>query len=347
MEIFGEVVTKTYVDWSRDEHLREWAALQVISAARPDLVPVPIGLEEPEPEREPELEGKRRPGLEGELGAGSERELGRGLGSGPEPGVASGLGPRPEPGPEWERAGSESGLESQREPGAAGLERGRELRQRPESGVELGARALGKVRAGAGRPVVVMSRLAGVPMGGCLSAAQLDGLRVALDALWSVPSEGVESIDCGRFVARVRRSVVSWDGGGVIAEAHEVAREWLAGADADELVEPRVPVIGHGDPNLANYLWDGERVRIIDFEDSGRSDLAVELANLVEHLASRGTDWRPFLSRYDVDAERLRAARRLFAAFWLTLIRPGGPSAHRNPPGTAEAQAERLLGLLR
>jgi aminoglycoside phosphotransferase (APT) family kinase protein len=197
------------------------------------------------------------------------------------------------------------------------------------------------------RPVVVMSRLAGVPMGGCLSVEQMVGLQAALDALWSVPAEGLEPIDFGGLVTRVRQAVSCWNGEGVIAEAHAAAGEWLAGSAADELVEPRDVVIGHGDPNLANYLWDGKRVRIIDFEDAGRADLAVELANLVEHLASRGTDWKGFLAQYQVDAERLLSARRLWAAFWLTLIRPGGPSAHRNPPGTAELQAERLLSLLR
>ncbi|MGC4944232.1 phosphotransferase family protein [Kribbella sp. DT2] len=191
-----------------------------------------------------------------------------------------------------------------------------------------------------------MSRLPGWALGGALSAAQLDGLQVALDALWSVRSGEVEPIDFEGFVARVRRGISSWDGGGLVGEAHRAAGEWLAGTAVDALVEPAHPVIGHGDPNLANYLWDGERVRIIDFEDAGGSDLAVELANLVEHLASRGTDWSAFLGRYPVDAERLADARRLFAAFWLTLIRPGGPSAHRNPPGTAERQAERFLGLL-
>jgi thiamine kinase-like enzyme len=89
-------------------------------------------------------------------------------------------------------------------------------------------------------------------------------------------------------------------------------------------------------------------VRIVDFEDAGQSDLAVELANLVEHIASRdnGNRWTAFLERFPVDPGRLRAARCLFAAFWLTLLRPGGVSADRNPPGTAELQAERVLGLL-
>jgi hypothetical protein len=30
------------------------------------------------------------------------------------------------------------------------------------------------------------------------------------------------------------------------------------------------PVFGQGDGNLANFLWDSDRVRLVDFEDSGR-----------------------------------------------------------------------------
>jgi len=45
-------------------------------------------------------------------------------------------------------------------------------------------------------------------------------------------------------------------------------------------------VLGQGDGNLANFLWDGGQVRIVDFEDSGPSDRAFELAVLVEHLSA-------------------------------------------------------------
>jgi hypothetical protein len=43
---------------------------------------------------------------------------------------------------------------------------------------------------------------------------------------------------------------------------------------------------------------------------------------------------------------RLRDFRRLSALFWLILLRPGGPASARNPPGTLERQAQRLLCLL-
>ncbi|SEG99641.1 Phosphotransferase enzyme family protein [Nonomuraea solani] len=50
------------------------------------------------------------------------------------------------------------------------------------------------------------------------------------------------------------------------------------------------PVFGAGDGNLANFLWDGTRVRIVDFEDSGHSDLAYEVAEPqpARHLRAAG-----------------------------------------------------------
>jgi hypothetical protein len=38
--------------------------------------------------------------------------------------------------------------------------------------------------------------------------------------------------------------------------------------------------------------------------------------------------------------------RRLFAAFWVMRLLPGGDAYQRNPPGTFERQASRLLDLL-
>lgn len=105
-------------------------------------------------------------------------------------------------------------------------------------------------------------------------------------------------------------------------------------------------MLGHTDPNLANYLWDGHRIRIVDFEDAGRSDPEFELADLVEHLAARRTDWTGFLAMFDHDSDRLLDARRLFAIFWLDMLHPGGPAERRNPPSALDQQAERVLDLL-
>jgi aminoglycoside phosphotransferase (APT) family kinase protein len=206
----------------------------------------------------------------------------------------------------------------------------------------LGPTPLGRTGA-AGTPSISMTVVPGVPLSGALTQPQLDALADALRALWSIPPGNLAPIDMPALVDRVRTGLaVLRDVPGVIGSA---ARAWLD--TAYELTDVRDPVVAHGDPNLENYLWDGTRIRIVDFEDAGRGDLAVELANLVEHLSGRGTDWTGFAERFAVDPERFHAARCLWAAFWLTLIGPGGPSAARNPPGTAEAQARRVLTLVR
>src|SRR5262245_61522837 len=40
-------------------------------------------------------------------------------------------------------------------------------------------------------PSVTMSRITGAPLDGPLSPAQLDGLKLALDRMWSVPAAGL------------------------------------------------------------------------------------------------------------------------------------------------------------
>ncbi|WP_410787051.1 aminoglycoside phosphotransferase family protein [Kribbella sp. C-35] len=192
-------------------------------------------------------------------------------------------------------------------------------------------------------PWITMTLLPGHPLEGPLTPTQTTALGNAIETLWSTPFDGLKPIDLTALVDRTRSGLVALrDTDGVIVEA---ARTWLDNEPPDLTAVPD-PVVAHGDPNLANYLWDGERVRIVDFEDAGSGDRTVELANLVEHLSWRETDPTPLVRRFAVDPERFQAARCLWAGFWLTLIGPGGPSAHRNPPGTAEAQAQRVLRLV-
>ncbi len=106
------------------------------------------------------------------------------------------------------------------------------------------------------------------------------------------------------------------------------------------------PVVGHSDPNLANYLSDGAIVRIVDFEDAGISTVEYELASLVEHLASRDGDWSAFLARFDVDAAQLLADRRLTAALWLHFLTAQQNLSYQNPPDIVRRQAERFLALM-
>jgi hypothetical protein len=55
------------------------------------------------------------------------------------------------------------------------------------------------------------------------------------------------------------------------------------------------------------------------------------------------------LDRFDLnpgERQQITQLLRLFAAFWVMRLRPGGSAYRRNPPGTFERQASRLLGLL-
>ena len=111
-------------------------------------------------------------------------------------------------------------------------------------------------------------------------------------------------------------------------------------------------MFAQGDPNLANHLWDCHRVHLVDFEASGRGDRATELADFVEHVtvwAHAGIDAEAFLDRFELcpgERQQVTQLRRLFAAFWVMRLLPGGSAHRRNPPGTFERQASRLLDLL-
>jgi hypothetical protein len=72
-----------------------------------------------------------------------------------------------------------------------------------------------------------------------------------------------------------------------VARAHAAAVGWLdhRPAERDSSTGHRT-VLGHGDPCLANFLWDAGQVRLVDFEDSGPSDRAFELAILTEHISA-------------------------------------------------------------
>lgn len=45
----------------------------------------------------------------------------------------------------------------------------------------------------------------------------------------------------------------------------------------------------------------------------------------------------------DPQRRRLAGFRRLFATFWLLMLLPGNPAHRRNPPGTLERQAARVV----
>ncbi|WP_331746224.1 aminoglycoside phosphotransferase family protein (plasmid) [Streptomyces sp. NBC_00846] len=211
-------------------------------------------------------------------------------------------------------------------------------------------------------PVVVMSRLPGEPLRGqLLSEQQLKALAVATSEMYAaVPAGALEKIPVRpgqqhELIAKIRawtpraRPRVSTE----VGKAMDCGLDWLARSGFEQLASPDVPqVFGPGDGNLANYLWDGSRVRIVDFEESGLSDRPFELAEITEHVASwvdQPLDVEKFLDQFDMSATeraRLLACRRLLALVWLFLLSFDAPQRPRNPPGTAERQADRLSRLL-
>ncbi|MGX1852306.1 phosphotransferase [Streptomyces sp. NPDC055299] len=215
----------------------------------------------------------------------------------------------------------------------------------------------------ADEPVVVMSRLAGVPMRGrALSDEQVGALAAALHRLHAaVPPEALGQVPprpdlAAELVARIRRWTPRTrpDVSGPVAQAMDAGLAWLASAHLDEPGPPAVPrVLGAGDGNLANFLWDGSTVRIVDFEDSGRSDRPFELAEITEHVASwaeHPLDVSSFLGHFALtraERGRLREYRRLLALVWLFLLLFDARNGNRrNPADAVERQSRRLRDLL-
>jgi Ser/Thr protein kinase RdoA (MazF antagonist) len=213
-----------------------------------------------------------------------------------------------------------------------------------------------------GRPVIVMSRLAGASLGGRpLDEEQVVAVAAALDRLHAaVPPCAVDMLPrrlwyVPEAVQQMRKRVEHRPPGlgPAVRRALVLGADWLVSADVARLCEQKVrPVLGNGDGNIANFLWDGTRCVVVDFEDSGGTDRAFEVADLVEHVACGiggvldGDALLRHLALDSGEARRAQQARRLLALYWLIMLLPGAPGHDRNPVGSVDGQAERLLHLL-
>jgi thiamine kinase-like enzyme len=179
-----------------------------------------------------------------------------------------------------------------------------------------------------------MTRLPGEPLHERpVGPAELDALGEAVAALHGVPGgEEYPTTVTGTPTVFVAQVELAAERLGALADdplARRSAarlRAWLDSDDGKVLAAPAPPVFSRGDTNLGNCLWDGRRVRSVDFEYAGRSDAAFDLADLLEHASAHrvGEDaWESLLERFALDAagrRRFRAARRLAAHFWLTIL---------------------------
>jgi Ser/Thr protein kinase RdoA (MazF antagonist) len=208
-------------------------------------------------------------------------------------------------------------------------------------------------------PSIVMSLLPGEPLGRRpLGPAEERALAIAIGRLWQAVPAGLVTSLPGEpdTTAEFTRLVRGWAAAPsdpvtdqTVAQALDRGSAWLARAEmSGTSMAPSATrrVLGHGDADLTNFLWDGELVRIVDFEGAGISDRAFELAMLVEHVSA----WRDgvldaelFASEFDLSVpERVRLTdwRRMAALSWLLRLRSGGD------PGLLQGQARRLLALL-
>lgn len=184
-------------------------------------------------------------------------------------------------------------------------------------------------------PLVAMTLLPGEPLGGqLLTRDQLTALAHALASLFAAsgdyPTGDRWAVDSAP-AALIHRVDTRLAGPTTYPEVEALQTlwwSWRASNDPALLLIPAVPVFAHGDGNIRNCQWDGQRLRLLDFEYSGWSDRAVELATWVEHVQSRPTpdaDWDWFVAQFGLSREewtRLTAARRLLALFWATLFAP-------------------------
>ncbi len=207
-------------------------------------------------------------------------------------------------------------------------------------------------------PHVRMSRVAGRPLSGqAVTPAHLDAVAAAVTRLHAAVPAGVlaglvpqpwlaaGAVNRMRSLSAGRRPAADADE--LSRAAFDAAARWLAGA-ADPGPDPRSPVFGQGDGNLANYLWDGEQIRLVDFEDSGRSDLAFELAVFAEHVSvwhDAEIETGPLLARFELtaaEAARVLFFRRAAAFYWLLRLLDNRDDRRDTP----RRQAGRLLALL-
>ncbi|MEO3799122.1 aminoglycoside phosphotransferase family protein [Nonomuraea sp. B1E8] len=146
----------------------------------------------------------------------------------------------------------------------------------------------------------------------------------------------------------IRRRAAAWQPRGPLdGKAVDEGSRWLESWSPGE--SGVTPAFGAGDGNLANFLWDGSRVRLVDFEDSGRSDVAYEVAEVVEHVSMWVDGEVEIASAFGLSPQeerRMREHRRLHALMWLFLLAHDSPESPRNPPGTFERQAGRVLAAL-
>ena len=212
-------------------------------------------------------------------------------------------------------------------------------------------------------PVVVMSWVEGQGRhAGELDPDDLATIVAAHRALHRLSADSVPPAISNSLtaIARTLEMMSTWDDAAPhlrdepqkVHAAGRAARCWLELEEPDLFAGGPPEVLGRGDPNLTNYLWVGERVTMIDFEDAGGIDPAIELADFFEHASSRALSpnyWSLLCDLYELDEagrRRAQAGRNLLACFWLAVLHRRASRGAEPVNLTLQEQAERVIELL-
>jgi Ser/Thr protein kinase RdoA (MazF antagonist) len=130
----------------------------------------------------------------------------------------------------------------------------------------------------AGHPVVVMSRLPGMPLGD--RPLTLPQVMAVADAMTEL-HRALPAAELSRFPRRIWHpaetveTLRAWgaeqppDLQGDVRHAFMIGADWIHSAEASTVARgDGRQVLGQGDGNIANFLWDGERCRLVDFEET-------------------------------------------------------------------------------
>jgi thiamine kinase-like enzyme len=135
-----------------------------------------------------------------------------------------------------------------------------------------------------------------------------DAIRAIHDA-GPIPSrfDSFRVVEDYAATARTRGAEIPAAYGDALARAIEIEGA-LHGPEHD-------PVPCHNDLLAANFIWDGQRVRIVDWEYAGMGDRYFDLANFSINNELDGPQRTAFLSAYfgEAPSERQLAALRLFS----------------------------------
>jgi Ser/Thr protein kinase RdoA (MazF antagonist) len=177
------------------------------------------------------------------------------------------------------------------------------------------------------QPAMALSLLPGTGLGGAsLTVAQVEALARAnrqVHAVTPSPRDGsllpVRLTDVG-MLHQVRQflSRLDDDATPLRKELAGAWAMWDSGPDPLVITLSAPVVLGQGDPNLTNCLWDGDQLRLVDFEYGGWSNRVYELALLVEHVQSRATPderWRALIDSSGLSASEQRRLGR-YDGWW-------------------------------